>query len=86
MAWDGESIVAGIGIIASLGWQQWALHRSSQKERAMESKKVAEAIEKRDERLEFILQEHPLHSHVEDDTESCLRPAGIRYPRTKMGD
>ena len=77
MAWTGEAASGAVAILIAL----YAMHRDNKKERDA----VAKAIEKRDEKLDFILQEHPLHTHIEDDSESCLRPTGIRYPRAKMG-
>lgn len=84
MSWDGESIVAAIGVVATLGFQQWTLHRATQREREADAKKVADAIDRRDERFDIILQEYPLHRHREDATESCLRPSGIDFPKAKV--
>ena len=72
MTWSGESIITGLGVILTLGTQQWYMHKQNRKE-----------IVKRDQRLGFILDEHPPHSHGEIG-DTPLKPTGIKYPKVKL--
>jgi hypothetical protein len=57
-------------IILPLGIQQWWMHSAN-----------AKAIRDRDQRLSYVLMEHPLHSHGEKGDAVPLTTEGLRYPK-----
>jgi hypothetical protein len=86
-----EVFFGGLGAVATFFAAFWKVHSQDRKERIAQADRVAQAIEARDRKLTFILQEHPPHSHGEidpanmdaDSNEPLLR-RNVHFPKIKI--
>jgi hypothetical protein len=74
MAWN--EVLAALGIMVTIGLKHW--------DDVKARRKVAEAINERDQRLLFVLIEHRPHTHGETEHSQVLKVEGIRYPAVKF--
>jgi len=83
-SWTGEAAVTVAVATAGILYQQYRLHEKTKHDREKEQTAIAKAIEDRDSRLGWVLEEFSLHKHGEKGDNEPLTTDGIHYPKTKV--
>lgn len=87
----GDYLAAVLCVFTLLGViVAWRTLRDGQKQ--MEARQIEmhnqnrEDNQRRESRLNYILEEHQPHSHTEMGVDETLTAGGLRYPKAKMYD
>ena len=81
--WTGEAVSSAVVVILYL----WTAKREERKDRksvADRTEEVARNLEGRNQMLDLLLAEYPIHAHADPEDADCLKKDCIKYPNTRF--